>query len=87
MPIIEAYHSDLYYDALQLNDILLNWDRKGHLQYRYAFDNCGTWLVSKDNPEAHLFVRDYIVDLTIYAVTDRYGYDSVFLKIGPVDSE
>ena len=82
-PIIDAYHGDLYHDALYLNKMLLNWDRKTHMQFRYAFDNCGTWFLPKDDPDAGLFTRDYVVDITIYAEKDRYGYDVVYLKIQP----
>lgn len=83
-PVIEAYHGDLFHDAVQLHDVLLNWDQTGHLQYRYAFDNCGTWLVPKNDPEVESFSRDYMVDITIYAETDRYGYKVIYLKIAPV---
>lgn len=83
-PVIEAYHGDLFHDAVRLHDVLLKWDQTGHLQYRYAFDNCGTWFLSKNDPQVDLYTRDYMVDITIYAETDRYGYKVIYLKIAPV---
>lgn len=61
-PVLQAYHSDLYHDALWLSANL-----KGRsVTFPYSYDNCGTSLVSEPKIAVRLFAYRVTVSLDDY---------------------
>lgn len=80
-PIIQAYHADLFSDALGIHEMLLTWDRTAPLRFHYSFDNCGTTMTPFEYRPPAGQPRAYVVEVIVYAAPDRHGHGTTYMKI------
>jgi hypothetical protein len=82
-PIMEHYHSDLYHDAMYLQEAVAQWNQEAPLVWYWSVNQTGTTL---SVPEHSDYRRDYAFVCTLY-IQEGSFHKNVMFTMRRVDND